>query len=512
MGTFVVPPSAVPPATAPAGVPFGPGGPVVVRFNAAGAPSLSSGHAGSVVEVPANPPDAERRRYKVTLDGVRCDYTAASEVAFAVWARGAEKVRPTVAGPVTGPRVARAPDPIPPDPPALPAIDLIWTALPDATGRARAVLRWSAVPNAVGYVVWQATEAALRQAVDPAAAAPAATVTMLARAGALRQLVTRNAASQARSLIAFTRLVERQITETQLEVVLPGSADSLFAYRVSAITAANLESARSSSVALVAVPRRIIPPCPRLLLRSAPTGIEVIASLGREPVPAGYRVHRVRREELAAEVGMMGPPVIGAGVSGWHNASVPRSPRSSVQDRGQTYTDPVPASWYPYHYRVVAVGVADAPNGGLPGESEPSAVASAVRTPTAPPVLDLVSVSANATNRLLRFRTDLPIRLSPVGRAPLSVLRVAAPAPGARLERTPVLSVGPEEVAQGQLSLLQAPSAAQLAAMPDIRRSAPDARGRCVYTLRVRPDLTQGFIVVTDPPGRSLELSIPAAT
>ncbi len=511
MGAFL-PASGALPAAAPADVPFGPGGPAVVRFDAAGAPSLGSAHPGSVVEVPANPPDAERRRYKVTLDGVICDYTSASEVAFAVWARGAEKVRPAVAGPVTGPRVARAPDPIPPDPPALPAIDLIWTALPDATGRARAVLRWSAVPNAVGYIVWQATEAALRHAVDPAAAAPAASVTMLARAGALRQLVTRNAASQARSLIAFTRLVERQITATQLEIALPGAGDSLFAYRVSAITAANLESARSSSVALVAVPRRVIPPRPQLLLRVVPGGVDVIATLGRMPAPAGFQVHRVRRADLAAQVGMMGPPVLPASARAWRPVGVPRSPHASTSDPGRAITDPVPASWYAYHYRVVALGIADGPNGGLPGESDASAPASVVRPPAAAPGLDQLSVSANATNRLLRFRTDLPIRSSPLGRAMLAVTRVAAPAPGVRFERSRVLSIAAEDVAQGTLSLLQAPTAAQLAAMPEVRRSAPDATGRCVYTVRVRPDLAQGVVVATDPLGRSRELTIPAAT
>lgn len=94
MGAFVSPTGALL-ASAPADVLFGPGGPVVVRFDAAGAPLLGSAHAGTVVEVPSVPPDAERRRYKVALDGLTCDYTAASEVAFAVWARGCREGAPS---------------------------------------------------------------------------------------------------------------------------------------------------------------------------------------------------------------------------------------------------------------------------------------------------------------------------------------------------------------------------------------------------------------------------------
>lgn len=499
-----------PPATPAGAVPFGPGGAVVIRFGAAGAPFIGSGHAGTVIEVPQNPPDAERRRYRLTLTGITCDYTTVAEVAFAAWARAAEAVRPSALGNFAGPVVARAPDPIPPVPPTLPPIDLIWTALPDATGRARAVLRWPSVPGAVGYIVWEASEAALRQAVDPAAPLPAAGTTILARAGGLRTLVTATAQSQARSLIAFSRLEERPIAVTELELSLPGSADTLFAYRVSAITAANLESPRSATVALMAVPRRIVPGRPRLLLRRVAGGVDVIVLPGRGAPVAGYRVHRVRREGLATEIGTMGPPVLTETAAGWRSASVPQAPRSSDVDAGSAITDTVPVSWYPYHYRVVAIGAADPPNGGLPGESEPSAMASIVRPPATPPLLDNVSSTENATNKVVSFRTDLPIRPSPVGSAEISIVRLAAPAAGERLERSTELAVGPEDVAQGAaLTLLASPTAAQLAAMPEIVRSAPDAQGRCTCSVRMRAEVEQGFVVVRDPLGRSVELAIP---
>ena len=508
-GTFVAP-TAPPPTTPPAGVPFGLPGPVVVRFDSGGTPFIGSGHAGGVATVSASPPDPERRRYRLTLTGVTCDYTTAGEVAFGVWARGAERLRPAVPSDAAGPRVARAPDPIPPDPPTLPPIDLLWAALPDATGRARAVLHWPAVPGAVGYSVWEATEAAVRHAVDPTAAPPAPGTTILARAGALRTLITATSQSQARSLVAFSRLQERPIAATEVELVLPSAADTLFAYRVSAVTAANVESARSASVALVAVPHRVVPGRPRLLLRTVAGGIDVIILPGRGATPAGFRVHRVRREGLAVEVGMMGPPVHDEAAAGWRPQDMPQRPGSSDLDHGRAILDPVPASWYAYHYRVVAVGTADPPNGGLAGESEPSALATGVRPPQAPPLLDTITVAANATNKVLSFRTDLPIRPSRVGRAEIAVMQLAAPSAGARLERTPVLTVAPDQVEQGSpLMLLAAPTGAELAAMPEIHRGAPDAQGLCTYTVRMQAEVAQGFVVVTDPLARSVEQPMP---
>jgi len=520
LGAFVAPPDSVPPASAPTGVPFGPGGPAVIRFNTSGAPFIASGHAGGVAEVPppppppgVSPPDGDRRLYRVTLTGLSCDYTTADDVAFALWTLGAEAVRPAAPSAATGPRVAHAADPIPPDPPALPAIDLIWTALPDATGHARAMLRWTAVPGAK-YVIWEATETALRRAVDPTATAPSTPTTILARAGALRSLVTATTQSHARSMIAFSRINERPIDATEVEVVLPGSADTLYAYRVSAITASNVESdrTRSSAVALVAVPRVIVPGRPRLLARAAPAGTRLIVVPGKGSPATGFRLHRVRREGLAAEVGTMGPAVIAENASGWTAVSVPVSPTTTAgAEPGQAVVDPVPESWYPYYYRAVAVGQEDPGNGGLPGESEPSAVAAFVRPPAAGPALDNVTAAANTTNRVVSFRTDLPVRATPVGRAEVAIIGLAAPSPGARLERTPVIAVSPADVQQGSLGLLVSPTPAQLAVMPEIRRSAPDAQGRCTYTVRFQASVGQGFVDVRDPLGRTLEQAIPEA-
>lgn len=507
--------SSSPPATPATGFPLTTSGPVILRFDSVGNPFVAPGHTGSVVLVPSSPPDPERRRYRLTLQNVQCDFTVVGEVALAVWARGAEMVRPTILSDAAGPRVARAPDPIPPDPPALPPIDLLWTALPDATGRARAVLRWLSVPSATGYIVWEATETAVRHAVNPAASPPTPGTSMLARAGALRGLITANAVNQARSLVAFSRLRERPITATELELELSGAADTLYAYRVSAITGANVESERSLSVAVVAVPHRNTPGQPRLLLRvvAGPGGgIDVLVVPGKGVPAAGFRVHRVRRSSLAADVGMMGPAVIEPTASAWRSVSVPRGPRTADADPGRAVLDGVPESWYAYHYRVVAIGAADPPNGGLPGESLPSAMASAVRPSSAPPYLDdLTAITdTGATNRVVTFRSDLPVRESPVGQAGIALYDVAVSSASGRLQRVPLLRVRPDEVDQGApLTPIEAPTAAQLAAMPEIVRGAPDAQGRCTYSVRMRADVANGIVVTTDPLTRSTERPLP---
>src|SRR5690606_12417010 len=119
-----------------------------------------------------------------------------------------------------------------------------------------------------------------------------------------------SAPAQARSLAAFTRLHERLIPGTELEIDLPGSADALFAYRVSAVSASQVESARSASITLVAVPHRVVPGRPQLRTRTVDGGVEVLVLPGPGPAPADWRVHRVRRAGLAVGVGTMGPPVL----------------------------------------------------------------------------------------------------------------------------------------------------------------------------------------------------------
>jgi hypothetical protein len=520
-GTFFVP-TATPSGTFTGGFAKAASGPieppVEVTFDAAGNPILGAAHTGTVAALaataPASTTPGDTRRYRLRVQGLSCNFASAGELTYSVTARGYEMVRPATPpqpSAVVGPRVARADDPFPAPAPTMP-IDLIWTALPDAADRARAVLTWPATAGASGYVVWEATETALRTAVDPTAPTPAPGTTMLARAGALRGLVTQNATNRALSLKAFSRMYERPLTATSLELDLPGAADTLYAYRISSLTPSNVESERSATVALVAVRRRSEPGRPRLLVRrsASPLGVDVIVLPGPGPSPAGYRVHRVRRASLATDVGLMGPPKYGPADPGWAPVSVPASDGSV--EAGSAILDPVSPGWHAYHYRCVAIGQSDPANGVLAGESAVSAAASIVLPPAAGPLLDAVSqLGPNSDNRVLTFRTDLPAAQSPLGRATIAVSAIATVNGG--VKRHTLLSVDSAEVSEGPpLALLPAGSA-ELTGMPHVARGAADADGRAVYTVRlpaVLPDgASGGAISVTDPVGRTVEVPWP---
>jgi len=514
-GRFVLP-SASPVPTFSNGFalsPIGAPGPSLrVQFDAVGNPTIASGQTGSVIELDISPHSGDVRKYRVTIEGLTCDFTLLSDVAYAVCIRGAEKLRPTELSTVVGPRVAGASDPIPPAVPTLP-IDLRWTALPDATGRARGVLTWPASPGAAGYVVWEATESALLQAVDSTRAGAPPGTPLLTRATELSNLMGASPTSQARSMQAFSRVNTELIRTNRLEIELPASSSTIYAYRVSSVSASNVESERSSSVALFAVPRRNVPGQPRLVLRrvaptlDAPAGkIKVIALPGPGPQPVGYRVFRVRNHALLMDVGMKGPPKIEHDASGW--APFVFNTRSGPEV-GLAIDNVVAESWYPYFYQLVALGAEHLANGECRGESTPSSVQSAFLPPVDPPSLSLVSAKAgNATNRVLAFRTNLPIKETALGIAAIEIFRTALAPDGRGIQRTRLLSIEPRLIAEGTpFAVLPAPTEAQLAAMPEISRGAADAAGVVEYSLRLRAEVTGGAIVVRDPPGRTAEVT-----
>jgi hypothetical protein len=306
----------------------------------------------------------------------------------------------------------------------------------------------------------------------------------------------------------FARLNTELIRTTQIELDLPGRADTIFAYHVSSVSTSNLESPRSNSVALFAVPRRNQPGQPRLLLRAVNAGtrrgIDVIAFAGADPRAVGFRVYRVRKTALLNEVGLMGPAKIGHDDPGWRDFEL-TAPGGSVE-HGRAILDPVEESWHPYFYRIVALGFDDPARGEFRGESLASPVQQAFLTPAAPPLLDNFTISGNPTNRLLRFRTNLPAKATPLGKARIDLVQLTEN--DGRMVRTTILSIAPDDVAVAALlKLLAAPTAAELAAMPEINRKNPDTLDRTLFAVRVRAEVEHGAIVVTDPLGRSTEIT-----
>jgi hypothetical protein len=475
---------------------------------------LSPHHLYSGVEVlevesdPPGPPDPDRRRYRLTVAGLICDYTSAQQVAYAVYARAAELIRPQELSERVGPVKAFHFDPLSPDAPGLPDT-LQWAALPDATGRARGLLRWDPVPHAAGYVVWEATEATLWRAMGSPMPPTSNGISLLRRADAIREKFTEPGMHED-SMLAFSRLNTDLLRTNQVEVVLPGAANTVYAYRVSSVSGTGVESPRSMDVALFAVPHRNQPGQPRLILRPIrptvghPSGIQVIALPGLGAVPAGYRVFRVRNPALIADVGGKGPPVIAADDSHW----APKAIKSldGLTEDGQAILDPVPPSWYPYYYQIVAVGQDDPDEGEHGGESLPSAVQAIFLPPLDPIRLELVSLASNDSNQVVTFRTDLPVKQTALGVATIQVMQVAPDAAGHRMERTQKLACAAHQVPTGPaLELLLDPLPEELDP-PEINRRDPDGTGLAEYTVRMSVQVAQGVIVARDPLGRSVQV------
>jgi hypothetical protein len=482
---------------------------VTIGFSAAGVPSVrvptspaaavTVAQASSVVEAadpnsptgtgpPSGSASSQVRRYRLRVPVMSLSFATSTQLAFAVSAQAAEKVRPSELSPPVEPRATTVSNPFPAPPPAIPAVTVLWTAQPDASGRARTVLSWPSVPGASGYVVWEATETALYDAVD--GTAPPVGQTVRARAIDLKGKIMAN---QAESLGTFSRLNERPIQSTSMELTLPGSADTLFVYRLSSITAQNIESARSTEIVLVGVPRLERPGTPHLEARYDPaTGHAVLTVVpGAGAAPHKLAVHRVRRSYLAQVIDTMGPALATATVSTLTPVAVPvlgGAPPSS----GYRIADVVEPSWVPYLYRVVAHG-RDLPDDGIrAGASGASGVATVVAPPPLPPALSALTVTRDATATLLRFSTDLPAKPTPAGAASIVVAGVDGSG-----GRTVLATFDPTAIAEGPALTLPG-----TAVVPVASRRAPVA-GTFEVTALVPPTTAAIVVTATDPLGRS---------
>jgi hypothetical protein len=505
------------------------GNPIVVEFHYGAAnpatvdrrtivPVLVSGPPGSVALLSETPPDPNSHlvQYRLVVSGIMLDFSVANDLFCAVYADATESLRPAIFSVIQNPgekpngRVVAAADPLPPvvhfTPPAI-----SWTALPDATGRARGLLQWTPDPKAAGYIVWEGTESALLHQLGAPDPDPAAS--LVARGGTLKTLLASNFEV---SLQGFSRLNEKPIPGAQAEIDLPGSATTLYAFRVSAVTAKNVEASRSTAVAVFGVPQRMVPGQPRLLLRRPKlpqTGIQVIAlPVETGVLPDGYIVRRVRNAALAGEAGLMGPPKITANAAGWTPFdSTPL--RGGTTSHGKAILDTAATpSWYPYYYRVSALGPDDPANGRYRGESLPSLVQAEYALPSGPPMLQAAPLKV-VFNTLFEFviTTDLPWKPSPIGRALIELVEyVADPADATRLIATTRLQTTPDAIPLGDWTGTPPPLWPPTPLLQGLGRMAPDAseHWQLYMTFHLLPGTLSTYLLrFTDPLGRVSEFS-----
>jgi hypothetical protein len=489
---------------------------IEVTFSASGAP-LVSGAGHSVVEVVPNNPAADPniRRYKLTVSNVTAVFPGPldspapppamnpSRVAYSVTARALEQVRagslPETWSDWVGPVFDQLDDPRPPVMVSLPAT-VNWTALPDATGIARGKLQWPSIDRASGYVVWEASETALREFLGLAQHPEQSYVD---RATELETHLS-NTANEINSLKAFVRLNRDPITSTSFEVQLPGAADTLYVYRVSALSSSNEESSRSNAV-FFAVPRQVVPGQPGLKLETVrngtTAGIRVIALQGAGPAPAGYKVYRVRKQLASNEVSMKGLPILQTSDPNWTPYQLAN--RDGSVTNGMSILDPISeVSWKPYYYQVVAVGPQDLAQGVLQGQSPGSPTQVTYFPPDSSPVLTLLSNTSDASARLLVFSSNVPLEELAIGRAVLEITRYESPS-GAIPTRETLFVGAVSDLPRASLPFtLTSPPLPDLSAGPDIAV----VEATHTFYVRLYPAIRAGIIKVIDPLQRTTQV------
>ncbi|MTB50413.1 hypothetical protein [Lewinella sp. W8] len=375
--------------------------PVVrITFSGSGVPQVSGSNQSVVELAPSgSSPDPNIRRYRVTVDNVVASFPGPldnpapppannlSRIAYVARARAQDAVRAGTAvwSGWTAPVSDRMDDPRPPVKLNLPAT-INWTSLPDATKVARGTLSWPAVTRAVGYVVWEASETAIRTTLglpqDP-------NDSLVERATELRDALN-DPNNDRDSLRAFVRLNRDPLRTTSVQVNLPGASEVLFLYRVSAMTSANVESERSN-VVFFAVPQQKVPGPPVLRVRPQQKGVpgmEVVVLDGAGPEPAGFKLYRVRKRIASNVVQMKGLPVYPETAPEWQSYQLTNLDGSTSP--GKKLLDPVASpSWEPYYYQAVAVGPEDRPEGLWQSISTGSPTVEAYFPPMNPPALQL---------------------------------------------------------------------------------------------------------------------------
>jgi hypothetical protein len=223
----------------------------------------------------------------------------------------------------------------------------------------------------------------------------------------------------------------------------------------------------------------------------------------------------------------MGPPKILSTDAGWNAYSESLLPglaqptaRAATTANGQSIFDTAAGpSWYPYYYRVDAIGPDDPANGVYSGWSLPSHVQSAYCEPPDPPLIGSPLTTGGGGAVLIVLQTDLPIPPSPLGPSLVELLGAGPdPAnPGQTLQTT-LLSAEPATISQATLSLPHlSPNPQPQPVVPHplqsvLARSAPDASGHWSLSALVPTGAPGSFTLrLTDPLGRQSSTSFPSA-
>lgn len=341
----------------------------------------------SVIDDPANPPET----LIATIAGPLLVPTESRQIQVICWWRN-----PTGRSQPSAAIVRVLHDPRPPAGPAFSA-DLRYASRPDVTDLARVTISWTAPPGSAAFRVFYTDETRLIAWLGDIPAGdrrrPEADAILAAHAAA-----GADRAARAIALATHRRLFGREVFELLATVTaaaghaaafshqLSGSLKVLSFYRVTAVSAAEAESAFADAVMVpVAVPNAPPPIQPRLVLASGPSGAspQVRLLLTVPPGQSQAARYRLRRSAVTGEaIAMM------VASEGEVPPAAPGTAQElQITDAGPLEADPAArlAYWTSYRWRAEVQGP---PEGGsdLRGSwSPPSGVVTATPIPDGPP-------------------------------------------------------------------------------------------------------------------------------
>ena len=218
-------------------------------------------------------------------------------------------------------------------------------------GVARAALKFPTVPLAAGYVVYEASEAAILSALGQSQPPKSGVGSTIGE----RAIKLKQVAGQTPAMDAFARLRTQNLKAPAVEVELPATIDGLYAYTFTSVTKENVESAALGGDP-GRVPRRVVPGTPSLRAKPEGAGVRLRVVPAPGVAPSRIALHRTTSTAVLSDVDLMGPPVTDGGAPLW-----------TIEPSGSwTVLDTVKPSWRPYYYRAVAYGVEDALTANAP--------------------------------------------------------------------------------------------------------------------------------------------------
>ncbi len=485
-------PSSSPGAIAPPGLQkingLGFGTSVKLTFNNSGINQIPTTITGVTVKKKApEASDGQTRKYLVSVKGMRVDFTTVDRVAYAVFARASEKVNAALLSNYSPPKTTKVNNPFPA---AIPSVlpDIYWTSLPDATGYARYELNFPNVPGAQGYVIYEATELGLRDALG---LPELLTTDIIARANDLL-----GNANNPRAKDAFIRKNRDILPAPRTTVNLPAVASGFYIYCITSITSEQIESEMSGWL-IVAVSQRMIPAPPILEVNPVAGGLQVEIEPYGNLVSRSIELYRTRSELLVTNINIMGNPVAYDSDPRWEKLDAGRNPMTSSDDVPNYYRllDNAEPSWLPYYYRAAAFGEHDPVNGLIKGRSKSSNLVKVSLLPPDPPDLINLTVAKTGSHLRLRFESRAERWISPLGVHKLRVLTV---------DRT-ATEFNEVQILETTLALIEMKTSSGITLLEFYRTSIDNER-RWTYEGYI-PSTTHEIILrLIDPKGRISEL------